>query len=178
MTKVRLTVYHGTSQKAAKSIEETQEIHDSQKNDEWLGHGAYFFVYPGHAIRWIYRNTKLQPGKIIKAKLEFKPDQLLDLDDPDQLEQMNKELLEFCKKIGRRISIKWPESKEKLHRIWCWGCDTYRELHREIGIICYTFAQNKYAFAPHYHYTEKQLCVSNHQLIKELTQCSGIYSMR
>lgn len=167
MATMKQTVYHGTTEKAAQDIVKTQEIWDSEKNNEWLGKGAYFFPYFEHALYWIKRQ-ELLPGCVVDAELEFAADSLLDLDDPAQMRQMNEELKEFYERTGQHISIHLPKEKKELWKIWCLGCNTYRKLHKEIGIISYTFPQKKYSLVSGYRGNERQICVSNHKLIKKL----------
>lgn len=168
MGRIKKTVYHGTTEEAAENIIKTQEVWDSRKNDEWLGSGAYFFAYPGHAFSWIVRRGML-PGKVVQAELEFDEESLLDLDDPEQMKRMNQELVAFSEKIGKAITVELPQTPKELWRIWCWGCNTYRALHKEICIISYTFPQRKHYSGTGYHGNERQLCISDHKVIKNIS---------
>lgn len=172
MAKIRMRGYHGTTVEAAKDIVKTQEVWDSTENNEWLGKGAYFFAYPRHATLWIKHENKL-PGDIVEAQLEFDEQQWLDLDDPAQMDKMNHDLVALYRKISPQITIMLPKDPKELWKVWCWACDTYRGLHKEVGIISYTFPQKKFSPASGYHSNERQICVSDHSIIKSLAIYDG-----
>jgi len=166
MAQNKMTVYHGTSGKAAESIRREQHFHESKKDNEWLGHGVYFFAYPLHAALWIARR-KLEEGTVLTVQLCFEDKELLDLDDPEQLDALNREMSRLNQRIGDKIALP-PADKDTLWKRWCLGCNLYRKLHPEIGIISYTFPQRKVGAAC-FHNNERQLCVSRHEMISDIT---------
>lgn len=167
MAQNKKTVYHGTSVEAADNIRKEKHFRESKANNEWLGQGVYFFAYEQHAQRWI-RYRKLNPGAVLTVKLEYEDQELLDLDDPAQLEAVNHEMERIDQILKNKIAV----DSRKLHgnwKRWCFSCNMYRELHPEIGMISYTFPQSKPPGASYFSYNERQICVSKHDIITEIT---------
>jgi len=158
--------YHGTSAAAADNIRKEQKFRESRADSEWLGWGVYFFAYEEHARRWI--NTRgLRPGTVLTVQLEYEDQERLDLDDPEQLEAMNREIERVNQILKNKIVIKPGEVHENWKR-WCFSCNMYRKLHPEIGVISYTFPQSKKPGASYFRSNEKQICVSKHDIITEI----------
>ncbi len=163
--------YHGTTQEAAEHIIAEHNFIDSNKNNEWLGSGVYFFEYRLHAEWWIsVGRLKWQETSILKAELNYTKDQELDLDDPAQLNELDRIVQEYVKllcgkKDGKKIAAKLlgNTSPEK----WAFACNTVRKLQPNIGIILYTFPTNpnlKLGVSG-FRQTQRQMCVSNHAII-------------
>jgi hypothetical protein len=161
----KITGYHGTSAAAADCIRREQHFRESTNDDEWLGSGVYFFFYRRHAENWIIRR-KLKQGTVLTVQLQYDDDAMLDLDDPNQMQSLNHEMESLNKLINDSISVQWPE-KDALHKRWCFGCNLYRQLHPEIGIISYTFPQKKTGVS-NFHFNERQLCVSQSEIIADI----------
>lgn len=167
MAQNKKTVYHGTSASAADNIRKEQHFRESKANNEWLGQGVYFFAYERHAQRWIrYRN--LSPGTVLAVQLEYEDQELLDLDDPAQLEAVNHEMERLDEILKNKITIVSGKLHENWKR-WCFSCNMYRKFHPEIGMISYTFPQSKTHGASYFPYNERQICVSKHHIITEIT---------
>lgn len=167
MAQNKRKVYHGTSAAAAESIRKEQHFRESREEYEWLGWGAYFFEYERHAWRWI-ENQKLHPGEVLAVQLEYNDRELLDLDDPAQLDAVNREMERMNRVLKNRISVEPGEKHEKRKR-WCFSCNMYRKLHPEIGIISYTFPQKRRPGQSGFAYNERQICVSKDEIITEIT---------
>lgn len=167
MAQNKQTVYHGTSFEAAANIRKEQHFRESEKDNEWLGSGIYFFRYKGHAQRWI-KNRGLEPGDVLTATLEYDDRELLDLDDPDQREAVNREMIPLIQKMRRSDGI-MPSKRYGKWVHWCLVCNLYRRLHPEIGIIIYTFPQAKKPGASWFPNNERQICVSKHEIITRIT---------
>lgn len=166
MAQNKQTAYHGTSVAAAANIRKEQHFRESRALGEWLGWGVYFFPYKEHARRWIKRR-KLDPGDVLAATLEYDDQELLDLDDPVQLEAVNRMMADLDRRLFKQISAGSVEKNEKWKR-WCFSCNMYRRLHPEIGLISYTFPQNKTPGAAWFPSNERQLCVSDHGIITQI----------
>lgn len=168
MAKNRLKVYHGTSGAAAENIRCEQHFRESRKDNEWLGHGVYFFSYQRHAEFWIV-NRGLKQGTVLTVQLQFDNEALLDLDNPADLNALNQEMDRLNQIIEPHIRLDHLD-KEDLWKLWCLGCNLYRKLHPEIGIISYTFPQSKKKTGiSGFCSNERQLCVSKHEIIVEIT---------
>lgn len=166
MAQNKKTVYHGTSVIAADNIRKEQHFRVSKADDEWLGWGVYFFAYEKHAQLWIkYRGYS--PATILTVQLEYSDEELLDLDDPAQLDAVNHEIERLSKLLEDEIVIGPGEVHENWKR-WCFNCNLYRRFHPEIGIISYTFPQSKKPGASYFSFNERQICVSKHDIITDI----------
>lgn len=165
MAKNKLKAYHGTSGTAAASIRRERRFIESTRDDEWLGSGIYFFFYRSHAEHWIAKR-RLRQGEVLTVRLQYDDEAMLDLDDPDQMRALNNEIERLNQIIGDSISVDWSD-KDALHKRWCLGCNLYRQLHPEIGIISYTFPQKK-AGVSFFRFNERQLCVSKSEIITDI----------
>ena len=55
----------------------------------------------------------------------------------------------------------------------CWGCNVMKKLFPEIGIIIYTFhKKNQYQYIP-LRTNQRQICVSDHSIIKHISRAMG-----
>lgn len=162
MAQNKQTVYHGTTAAAAANIRKEQRFRESEEDNEWLGSGVYFFGYKGLAQSW----TK-GAGDVLTATLEYDDRELLDLDDPDQREALNRMMEGLNRRILDQITIK-PDDKVKEAKFWCFSCNMYRELNTEIGIISYTFPRRKPPGLSRFPNNARQLCVSKHELITNI----------
>lgn len=166
MAENKMTAYHGTSTAAAASIRREQHFRESKKDIEWLGSGVYFFRYKEHARRWI-RNRGLEPGDVLTATLEYEDEELLDLDDPAQLEMLNQAMENLYKVMRGKILIRPGEVHETWKR-WCLSCNMYRKMKPKIGLISYTFPQKGRHSASWFPGNERQICVSRHEIITKI----------
>lgn len=171
MERKKIYGYHGTTQENANRIVSEQAFQDSVKDNEWLGHGVYFFAYLGHAKWWVgawrYRGMETS---ILKAALEFTDEQLLDLDDPEQFmlaEDVVKEAIRVASDSG---DLQYGANLEKMEesKKWNFVCNTIRSICPEIGIIIYTFPTKPRFYVIGYQQTQRQICVSDHSIIKEV----------
>lgn len=158
----KMTAYHGTSFEAAANIRKEQHFHKSEEDDDWLGSGVYFFPYPGLARRW----TKGK-GDVLAAVLEYDDRELLDLDDPDQLEAVNRAMGKLMKTLTSQGRIRLV-AVDKPQKRWCLSCNTYRDLHPEIGVISYTFPRNNPTGPSGFSGNARQICVAKDELITNI----------
>lgn len=171
MERKKIYGYHGTTKENADKIIVEQAFQDSVKDNEWLGHGVYFFAYLGHAKWWVraprYHGIETS---IVKAALEFTDEQLLDLDDPEQfllVEDVIKEATRIATESG---DLCYGADLEKMDesKKWNFVCNTIRNICPEIGIIIYTFPTKPRFYVIGYQQTQRQICVSDHSIIKEV----------
>lgn len=174
MSKIKNIGYHGTTQANAEKILQEQRFINSTKNNEWLGDGVYFFAYQNDAEWWIKANRfKNQKTEILKADLEYTDKQLLDLDDREQLDRVETILLYFIKENNFEFNNGVDLSSESWDKQICWACNLIKKISPEIGIIIYTFLGKK-----HYKYlpvsaTQRQICVSDHSIIRNISRIAG-----
>ena len=173
MNKREIIGYHGTTKEYADRIINENCFLDSCKDNEWLGHGVYFFQYISHAKWWVSRRRfSGKETAIVQALLSFYDDQLLDLDDPDA----RKKLFDIYKVATVkmedsdhpvRIDYKWSQEQR-----WCFACNFIRRIDPSIGIIIYTFLQpsHKENVTLLYQDTQRQICVSDHSIISKISK--------
>jgi len=107
---IEILGYHGTTQKAANSIIETSSFNKSLKNNEWLGHGVYFFEKYQKAEWWAKQQREKGEPAVITSKIEVSEEDFLDLDLPEEED----ELVEFVRYIENSGStITFPSNKTK-----------------------------------------------------------------
>ena len=172
MSKNIVSGYHATSAENAKSIMSDGYFIESKKNNEWLGTGAYFFVYPYHARWWLShdRFRGIETG-ILRATLEYTDEQMLDLDDPHQLD-----LLEAAVRVAVKTGntsgaiVRANVDKENKPKQWCFACNLYKKLVPEIGIIKHTFTDPNGFVYKYSKFTrnQKQICVSKRTIVTEI----------
>lgn len=174
MTRNRIEGYHGTTKANAMDILSQNHFRNSTKNNEWLGTGVYFFAYAGHAKWWCsharFANCETV---ILQAILEYRQEQLLDLDDPSTLEKVNlfvKTALEHADELGLSLGLVEFSSFPKEKR-WNFTCNLVRKLMPEIGMITKTFFPNHSTPEPtRFPCAQRQICVSDHGIIMSVSE--------
>jgi len=165
--------YHGTKLTNANKILLEQRFIDSKRNIDWLGTGVYFFSYKNHADWWVRApRYKGQETQILVADLEYTEEQLLDLDDPSQLQEMEsivKEIVHMDKSFTKSANI----SKAHMYEQYCWACNLIKSYVPEIGIIIYTFPQGRVCQYVGFKQNQRQICVSDHSIIGKIKKATG-----
>ena len=157
----KIEAYHGTSAVNATRIRSEQRFIRSETEHEWLGHGIYFFAYRADAVQWI-QIKHFRGGQVVIAQLEYDDAELLDLDDPTQLNAVNDELKQLFDATQDNITVKQYQDRWKR---WCWACNTYRDIYPEIGIIVYTFQKGGPLEPSLFRTNQRQICVSKEHII-------------
>lgn len=167
----RICGYHGTTTLRANEIIRKQDFVDSARDNDWLGTGVYFFAYIGHAKWWIEAERyQKRDTCILSANLEYRTEQLLDLDDPEVLSVVEDVVREAVKIANETTGIGTGVNLEKGHpsKKWNFACNTYKKICPQIGIITYTFTTPRKFEYIGYTQTQKQICVSDHSIIKDI----------
>ncbi|MBZ8175409.1 hypothetical protein [Staphylococcus delphini] len=151
--KIKLVGYHGTTQEAANSIIKESLFKKSSKNNEWLGHGVYFYELLEKAQWW--SKGKFQPA-IIETPILVDEEKLVNLDRPSEED-----------KLGGFIRVMEKEGifvfdKDKIKRR-CQIMNMYM-LYVEAQVIIATLLSTNQKFKDvfmdmGYVRTEKQICV-------------------
>ena len=152
--------YHGTTKENAEKILLECKFIDSNKNNEWLGRGVYFFAYQDHAKWWLEsRRYITKEVCILFASLEYTDSQLLDLDNPAKLKEVEDILAEavsMSKPFQKKnVNLSFKSYYEQL----CVACNTIKSLFPEIGIIIYTFSQKRVGKNSGFRFNQRQICV-------------------
>lgn len=173
MAQRQIVGYHGTTKRNADEILRCGRFNDSTKENEWLGHGVYFFEYKAHAIEWTKHDRfKDEVVQVLASDLIFEESQLLDLDNPADYADLKDVITRLVAKYneeGKYISIK-PNALALRSKQWCFACNTIRELQPNIGIIIYTFpikmtTDYEKGF---FQKNQRQICVSKHSIIHNI----------
>lgn len=163
------SVYHGTIQEYVSCIL-TDGFQPSNNGNDWLGRGIYFFKYMGHARNWALQvsqnSSEPHVPSIVVADLLYQKHNLLDLDDPDQLVSFNAEISEYLEAASRQVIS--ANLEQHKHKKWDFCCNLYRKIHKEIFVTTYTFSFNRKKDKAIYPANQKQICVSNSEVIKRV----------
>ena len=166
--------YHGTTLDNAVKIVADQEFIDSNKDNEWLGTGVYFFAYKAHAEWWIgHERFQGKETRVLKAELKYREEQLLDLDNPAMQEIANsvlKSAITTANAKGEKLMSvdldKLPSDKRCNI-----ACNLVRFLCPEYGITSYTYTVKCKPGIMGFKQTQKQICVSDHSIIGKIEVC-------
>ncbi len=164
MSKYKTTGYHGTTQGISQTILSEQRFKESTRSNDWLGTGAYFFAYKQHAEQWTtHGRYNGMSTAVLEADLEYTQDQLLDLDDPQRLadvEEVVKEAISLSTSSNNPTTAHLKSEQEK----WCFACNLFRSLYPKIGITIYTFPQKVMPYS-RLRINQRQICVSDPSII-------------
>lgn len=165
--------YHGTTRINAEKIVKEQRFVESNRNTEWLGKGVYFFAYIAHAKWWTtHGRYSKQTTAVLDADLKYMDEQILDLDDPDVLDFVNEFVADLVKAAESAgiLDVGKVDLRGRCndYKRWNFVCNAVKETIPEIGIISYTFRPNCPVGQSGYAQNQKQLCVSDHDIIREI----------
>lgn len=167
--------YHGTTSCAAERILEEGRFRHSDRDNDWLGTGSYFFAHRIHAKRWTKHSRYFgKETQVLEATLEYAPEQLLDLDDPEVLGHVNQvvevaiEKLNSSGEQGAIINLNLLSEKQK----WCAVCNIYRKLNTDIGITVYTFS-GRVTEISGYRENQRQMCVTDDSIVVSIQKSRG-----
>ena len=163
----KLIGYHGTTPENAELILEQKYFKPSRRKNEWLGDGVYFFVHKSWAEKWVgikYNST--EKSTVLQVTLEYLNEQLIDLDDPNQYDELSELVIHFCK-IDKSVDDVDFSNKSPEEQI-CFACNILKRLDKKICIMMYTFSkENSKNYFP-YPRNQKQVCVNNQSIIKSI----------
>ncbi|UXV47990.1 hypothetical protein MUA24_02070 [Staphylococcus aureus] len=148
--------YHGTSEKAALNIIKTRQFKKSDKKNEWLGKGVYFYELLEKAQWWCQKKSN---PTIIEANILVSSEKLLNLDNTPELDQ----LARFIKEMNES-DHQFVFSEDKTERR-CQLLNIYMEYYG-YHVIIGTFVSTNKKYKKElneigYTRTEKQICVHN-----------------
>lgn len=158
--------YHGTSKTNAQLILRDGEFRFSNSDKEWLGKGVYFFQHSFHAKEWAVDHSGAPQNEtaVLSALLSFDNNQILDLDDPAQLNLLN-EFVCKCLSKGSGYIVGNLNTTDKWKK-WCFECNLYRRFFTDIVVIAYTF--HKRINETGYCINQRQICVSDNSVISNI----------
>lgn len=167
--------YHGTTSCAAERILEEGCFKHSDRDNDWLGTGSYFFAHRIHAERWTeHSRYSGKETQVLEAVLAYTSEQLLDLDDPEVLEHVNqvvKAAIEKLNSSGEQGAVVNLNLLGKMQK-WCTVCNIYRKLNTDIGITVYTFS-GRVTEVSGYRENQRQICVSDDSIVVSIQKSRG-----
>ncbi len=161
MSIVSLKGYHTTTSKNARQIYSDKKFFSSNKSNEWLGEGVYFWLKYADAMYWFEKSyVSVDEMCIISVDLNLNEDKILDLDSDKDMNTLvhfantyNEEMLKMSKKI--------PFFKNRDEQR-CFYCNLYKRKY-SLDAIIFSFPQeyNSVGFTV----KRKQICVHNTKAI-------------
>lgn len=168
MNKNNMIGYHGTTRDNAEKIVSQQSFIDSDRENDWLGRGVYFFAYKLHASWWVtHRRYQGKKVEILEAELQYTDEQMLDLDDPEQLSILD-DIVKYAVENANSSEGSIGADLKTPQEHGCFACNLIKKLNPSIGIIVYTFRDS--GKRSEYEYiklsgNQRQICVSDHSII-------------
>lgn len=168
---LQITGYHGTLKNRAVHICMVG-FNPSTKENEWLGHGVYFFEKFNYAKKWAIseanrQNSEHQCPVVLIAEIHVPVQSFLDLDNVDVMQTFRNELKRLYSLTfqgGQRGAPQFNNKKEAR----CFFCNLYTKVHPEIKVLAFTFIRDicydEYGFP--YPYGQRQLCVIDNSCIE------------
>lgn len=158
--------YHGTSPQNAQSILKNKEFKISNKENEWLGPGVYFFeddIY--QAINFCRKARKMKEFIVLKSLL--KGNIIIDL--------VNTENYRWFMKIHEKIKNKNKYKNKKLLNSIVLNI-MYQLKPYDIVRCIFEVPKTDYLYKTNIRPYQIQLCVRNKKCIKNIeeVECNGI----
>ncbi|UXR71071.1 hypothetical protein [Staphylococcus sp. IVB6240] len=91
---VNLIGYHGTSREAANLITQNKCFKKSKKEDEWLGHGVYFYELIEKAKWW---SEKKKDPVVIETPITVSEEKFINFDLPSAEDELGNFIIEIQK---------------------------------------------------------------------------------
>lgn len=173
---IELVGYHGTIKTNAEKILSSKNFIESNNDDEWLGHGIYFFADIENAIKWANERASRYKESAIVLSVDIKcdADKYLDLDykvNRDKVSLFMKDILEkrgkdlsFCKRDEEKRCISFNLYK-KMCNIDVMGFSFFRKIKKGNSLDRDLLGLSSIP--------EKQICVSNHLCISNIKIVRG-----
>lgn len=165
MNGVEIIGYHGTDGNSAKSIISSKRFYISNKKNEWLGEGVYFWDNFELGEWWAKSSYLDKNPTVIKCKLNCNHEEYLDLDkEMNKLEEFREQFIEESKKYGVVIPVFKGYNEQKK-----FFCTLYSQKNN-IKILSFKFPYNEYNSVgfPRVTY-RRQLCVTDNENINILS---------
>lgn len=109
--------YHGTDYSGEQGILNKKQFKASEKDDEWIGHGVYFFhssEAEKHAEEWARNVKRFKFYSIMTTKINVSEKEVLDLNNEDYQDLFNKYREAKLKEYkSRNIQIPMDEMNAK-----------------------------------------------------------------
>lgn len=108
--------YHGTRMSTARSLVAGREFEASTNDDDWLGHGIYFWEYAPQQAWWWARQRYGADAAVVGAIIRL--GQCFDLFDPANAELLAEAYASLCRTL-REINQPIPNNANKFKYLDC-----------------------------------------------------------
>lgn len=156
--------YHGTDLESAVNISKEKIFDLSQKSDEWLGKGIYFWDTLADALWWVQDNNKCKNSPaIVTVFLNVQSEQYFDLDQTSNMDKLLDYVDEYDSEM-KRYGHKKPNftNNKQIRNFYC---SLYKEQY-SIKLMKFTFKYQDCNKAGFPHLIERvQLCASDNSII-------------
>jgi hypothetical protein len=134
--------YHGTRQKTADKLVNGDAFGPSTNDDDWLGHGIYFWEYaPQHAWWWAQRRYGAE-GAVVGASIRL--GRCLDLLDPANADLLRTAHADMIA-VLEAAKVKIPKNAN-THKYL--DCAVFRYLYAQLEKEAYRFDSSRAVFVP------------------------------
>jgi len=125
--------FHGTTRELAERIVTTGAFTPSQNDDDWLGHGIYFWEYaPLYAYQWaIRRHARHSEIAVIGAMIRL--GHCFDLLDPENADQLVK-TKDLLVKTLRHDHIRIPRNYNARKYLDCAVFQNFYQVQQDQGV--------------------------------------------
>lgn len=151
--------YHGTCSKYRYNIERKglDPAESKYRDNHWLGQGVYFFDDYDKALWWASSTSSQNDncgGIIFESNIEAPDEEILNLDDPKQLDIFLTKTIETLEEIKKFCPEQMPIFNDKKFRAVFF--DYYKE-QNEISVIIGTFEKEFAGYTTKRNYNERKL---------------------
>lgn len=118
---IEIIGHHGTDHNGEQGILRDKKFNPSVKEDEWIGHGIYFFHSTNsqiHAEEWAVNVKKFKFFSILESKILVDKDRILDLNN-EEYQDVYSKYREAKIEEYRRRRIKIIEDETNVKKLDC-----------------------------------------------------------
>ncbi|WP_239774584.1 hypothetical protein [Mammaliicoccus sp. N-M50] len=156
---IEILGYHGTTRDSASSII-LNNFEKSDKNNEWLGHGVYFYELYEKAEWW---GSRKEEPAIIKSNIIVPAKHYINLDKPSEEDKLG-EFIRFIENSDEKLMSSGDEIVKR-----CKLMNLYMR-YGDFKVISATFISTNRKYKQYldsigYVRTEKQICVHDTECI-------------
>lgn len=173
---IKLIGYHGTVKSKAEKILSSKNFIESSNDNEWLGHGIYFFADIENAIKWADEraNRYKEPAVVLSANIECISSNYLNLDYQANRNKVSSFIKDILARADKNLSF-YKRDDEKR----CVAFNLYKKF---FGIDVIEFSFSRKTKKGHSEEKDllglnsipkKQICVSNQQCISNIKVVRG-----
>lgn len=164
-----ITGYHGTTLEKAKKIIKEKKFYISNKNDEWLGNGIYFYEKYSDAARWESKEN-LRSDAVLHVIIEIDNDKYIDFDS-----DMGKELFARMMSIIKSQNIDIIENSAQQNQ--CSTMNYIWEKNKSLQAVFASFPTEPsiYPVMLQYRTLRREFCVRNNSFIKDIVLLGEVF---